>query len=115
MPSGKFVTPLPLAVQYWQRDDVHNAEHRKWANSDNARKLFEGRPDLVPPFTNHMQMHDLSAIMKAMQKAQMQAGAMPTPGAQGVGQALERSNGESGNPGDEPSGQSEAAQGRGPE
>jgi hypothetical protein len=112
---GQYATPMPMMVQYWNRDDVHNAEHRKWANSDNARKLFEARPELVPDFTNHMQMHDLSAMMKAMQQAQMQSGQMPGGGAQGVGQALERSNKESGRPGDVPSGQSERGQGRGPE
>lgn len=113
---GSFVTPFPMMVQYWHRDDVHNAEHRKWANSDNARALFETRPELVPPFTLHLQLHDLSAMIKAQQQAMMQAGAMGAgPGAQGVGQALERSNGESGNPRDVPKGSKESAQGRGPE
>jgi hypothetical protein len=113
----RFATPFPMRVQYWQRDDVHNAEHRKWANSDNAAKLFAERPELIPEFTQHMQLHDFSAITKAAQQAMLQAGATAGAGkgAEGTGQALERSNKESGNPADVPKGQGQGAQGRGPE
>lgn len=118
MPSSQFLTPFPMKVQYWQRDDVHNAEHRKWANSDNAYKIFTARPELIPEFTRHMQLHDLSAATKAMQQQAISSMAMGNaagPGAQGLGQALERSNGESGNPNDVPKGSGQGAQGRGPE
>lgn len=112
----EFSTPFPMQVQYWHQDGIHNAEHRKWANTDNARALFDARPELVPAFTLHLQMHDLSAMIKAQQNAMMQAGAMGAgPGAQGLGQALERSNGESGSTKDVPKGSKESAQGRGPE
>jgi hypothetical protein len=111
----QFATPFPMTVQYWQRDDIHNAEHRKWANSDNAFKIFQARPELVPEFTRHMQFHDQSAVFKAIREAMMQQGVPPPVGAQGTGQALERSNAESGNPGDVPKGTGQGAQGRGPE
>ena len=121
VPTTQFATPIPLAVQYWQRDDVHNAEHRKWANADNATRIFKERPELIPEFTKHMQLHDLSAVTKQMQLQQTQmmvAGQMPqgpNPKAEGNGQAFERSNKESGNPADVPKGTGQRAQGRGPE
>ena len=116
VPTQQFVTPMPMQVQYWNQDDVHNAEHRKWANADNAHKIFGARPELIPEFTKHMQLHDLSAVTKAAQKQALTQSAMaPNPSAQGVGQALERSNKESGNPADVPKGTKQSAQGRGPE
>jgi hypothetical protein len=117
MQTSQFMTPFPMTVQYWQRDDVHNAEHRKWANADNAARIFAQRSELVPEFTKHMQLHDLSAVTKAAQQAMMAAGAAPgaPKGAEGMGMALERSNKESGNPADVPKGNKQGAQGRGPE
>jgi hypothetical protein len=116
VPTQQFATPMPMQVQYWNQDDVHNAEHRKWANADNAHKLFLARPELIPEVTKHMQLHDLSAVTKAAQKQALTQSAMaPNPSAQGVGQALERSNKESGNPADVPKGTKQSAQGRGPE
>jgi hypothetical protein len=121
VPTQQFVVPMPMHVQYWHRDNIHNAEHRKWANTDNAFKVWQERPDLIPEFTAHMQMHDLAAASKQMQAQQIQgmaAGGIAVsapPGAQGTGQALERSNAESGNPADVPRGTGQGAQGRGPE
>lgn len=118
LPPTQFATPFPMTVQYWQRDDVHNSEHRKWANSDNANRLFTERPELVPEFTRHMQMHDLSAAQKAVAQQAIQMSAMMpggVKGAEGQGQAMERSNSESGNPSDVPRGSGASAQKRGPE
>jgi len=114
-PMPTYAEPFPMVVQYWHRDDVHNAEHRKWANSDSARQLFQERPDLVIPFTQHMQGHDFSAVKKAAELATIQGAAMGMRPAQGGALALRGSNREAGNPADVPHGQSEATQGRGPE
>ena len=100
-------TPPPLIVEYWHQDQIHNAEHTKWANTDAARQLFGSRPELKPLFTQHMQLHDLAAAKKAMMQAQIQAAAMPQPPGQGSQLAMERSNKESGNPADVPRGQRE--------
>lgn len=114
-PPPQFAVPCPLVVQYWHRDDVHNAEHRKWANADSARQLFEERPDLIQVQTLHMQAHDFSAVKKATDLAMLQTGKVPGRPAQGAALAMEGSNRESGNPRDVPHGQKETAQGRGPE
>ncbi len=111
-----FLSPFPMVVQYWHDDAIHNAEHRKYANSDSARQLFAERPDLVQPFTLHMQGHDFSAAKKQAETAltqQMAVQSVMQP--QGAGLAMRNSNRESGNPADVPHGQSEAVQGRGPE
>lgn len=114
--TQQFVTPFPMVVQYWHNDAVHNGEHRKWANSDNARQIFDLRPDLVQTFTIHMQAHDFSALQKmALQQAMQMQVLTPPGGAAGGGQAMRNSNRESGNPGDVPRGSSENVQGRGPE
>ncbi len=114
-PRASFAEPSPFVVQYWHNDLIHKAEHEKWANADNATKLFIDRPDLVPVFTQHLQAHDLSAVMKAQHQAMLQAGVAPPPAGAGAGMALRNSNRESLNPADVPRGSSERIQGRGPE
>lgn len=113
IPQPDYPEPSPFVVEYWHNDGVHNAEHRKWANSDAARNIFKERRDLAELLTTHMQSHDLAVVKKAMLQGQMQMMASAPP--QGGALAMERSNSESGNPKDVPSGQSEAVQGRGPE
>jgi hypothetical protein len=110
-----YAVPPPIEVLYWQDDAVFNAEHRKWANSDNARRIFQARPDLKLVWQQHMMAHDASAVMKMQQQQMMMAGQMPGPPAGGAQLALERSNSESGDAMNVPRGQHEGAQGRGPE
>lgn len=111
-----FMVPCPMIVQYWHNDAVHNAEHRKWANADNAQQIFAQRPDLIQVFTIHMQAHDFSALQKMATQQSMQMAVLAPPGgAAGGGQTLRNSSRESGNPADVPRGASEKVQGRGPE
>lgn len=110
-----FATPSPLVVLYWQDDQVHNAEHRKWGLSDAGRRIFAERPDLVAVFQQHLMAHDVAAVMKAIQQQMMMQGKMPAPAPGGAQLALERSNSESGSPMNVPRGQHEGGQGRGPE
>lgn len=112
-PPPEYAEPSPFVVQYWHNDGVHNAEHRKWANSDAFRNILKDRLDLGELLTTHMQSHDLAVVKKQMLQGQLQAALMPPP--QGGALAMSQSNKESGNPRDVPSGQSEAVQGRGPE
>ena len=116
-PPPQFATPMPMYVQYWHMDAIHNNEHRKWANSDNAGRIFEARPELIPAFTMHMKLHDVAAVEKTVQQTMIQQAGIAAAAnpAQGPGMALERSNAESGNTQDVPHGQSEQSQGRGPE
>jgi len=109
-----FVTPFPMIVQYWHKDALHNAEHRKWANSDAGRRLFQTRPELAEPFTLHMQTHDKSGAMKAL-VAQNPLGMPAAAPPQGGALAMQQSNRESGSPADVPSGQKETAQQQGPQ
>jgi len=109
-----YMVPCPLKVQYWHNDPVHNAEHRKWANSDAGRRLLDSREDLAMVYTQHMQRHDFSVVQKQALQQALSMGAAPPP-PQGAALAMERSNAESGATQDVPRGQSEAVQGRGPE
>jgi hypothetical protein len=98
----------PFQLKPYHKPDVHYAEHVKWANSDTATELFQQYPILEQFFLQH-----LTETQMAMQ-AEMAA--MAAAQAPQQGGAMERSNGESGNPRDVPRGNKDTgSQGRGPE
>lgn len=101
----------PYQLKEYDNDAVHTAEHRKWANSDTARQIFQQAPPLEQVFVMHLQAHQQRIQQAQMQQAMMQAG----PQKPQQGGAMERSQHESGNPDDVPKGNSEKTQGRGPE
>lgn len=88
------MTPCPLQIKAWHPDDVHIAEHTKWANSDAARALFRQRPDLELQFTIHLEQHQSRAMMAQMAAQAAAAGPTQEPG--GAGRAMQNSNQESG-------------------
>jgi hypothetical protein len=95
----QYLQPSPMVRKIWNNDDVHVAEHTKWANSDEARQLFAQRPDVEQAFTMHLMEHQ-QAIMQAAMQAAMTAA--PGPGGKpggGAGRAMANSNQESGKPG----------------
>ncbi len=92
----------PFMVKLWHEPSVHFGEHRKWANGDSARALFQQFPILEQFFTAHLQAHQLAMQPPA-----------PPPTPQRGG-AMERSNSESGES-HERTGSNEGADKRGPE
>jgi len=98
----------PFQHKLYHNAMVHFAEHRKWANSDRAKEIFAGAPFLEVIFLQHLEETKAAAMQEAM-AAQAAAGPPKR------GSAMERSNSESGNPDDEPHGNAESNQGRGPE
>ncbi len=109
----------PMVREPWHRDEVHIAQHELWANSDSARRLFDAAPVVKALFSGHMAEHEQAILEKQMQQ---QALAAPAPGAPGqpgkgpssTGQAVGKSNKESGNPADVPHGSNPEGQGQGP-
>jgi len=95
--------PCPLVRKIWQDDNVHMAEHRKWGNSEGARRLFKQRPELETFFVMHLMEHEAALQQIMAQQMAMQAGppqgAPSQKGAAGQGQAMNNSNRESGKPG----------------
>jgi hypothetical protein len=94
------VTPSPMVRKLWNNDEVHVAEHTKWANSDEARQLFAQRPDIEQAFTMHLIEHQQAIMQAAMQAAMTQAGPGGPPQPGGAGRAMANSNQESGKPGE---------------
>ena len=110
-PPPQLPPMTPFQRKLYHDDNVHAAEHRKWANGDTARALFQQFPMLEQLFVMHLQEH-----MDAIQQQQMaMVGATAAArGGQGGG-AMAGSNRESGSTSDVPSGNGQKAQGRGPE
>ena len=116
-PSMQISSPPPGARKDWHNDQVHLAEHKKWANGDNVRQLLQEKPFLETYISWMIQQHEFMLQQQAMQQAMMAAG--PGPGMQekepgGGGRAMKNSNKESGNPADVPRGTNEAPAGQGP-
>lgn len=107
----KFPSISPFKMKPQHDHSVHWAEHRKWGNSDTARQLFADRPDLEPIYWLHLADHK-------GEEAAMLAEAQPAPPGKPSppknGGPMERSNSESGNPADVPSGNRQGAQRQGP-
>jgi hypothetical protein len=116
MPPTQYLEPLPFAVEKWHDHLIHIAQHKKWANSDMAVRIFTARPDLKIVWAQHISEHEMGLAGDVMFETMIAGGGMPAPGgAPGGGQSMTNSNRESGNPSDVPSGAGEGAQGRGPE
>lgn len=103
----------PGQREIWHDDLVHLAEHTKWANSDKVRQVLSDttKPWLKDYVTWFLQVHLIQIQMAQVAQAQAEAG--PQPG--GGGRAMERSNNESGQPGDVPRGTGTDQQGQGPQ
>jgi len=101
----------PLKYRKYHRHEVHFAEHRKWANSDSARVLFERYPALEQVVQIHLDQHE-----QAMQQAAAAAAAAAAPPQKQTpgGRAMQNSNNESGDT-NEPHGSGQRADNRGPE
>lgn len=97
----------PLRHTLYHKAAVHWNEHVKWANTDAARDLFKQAPAIEQVYLWHL-METQQAMM-----AEAAAAAGPQPPQRGG--AMERSNSESGNPQDVPSGQGQGAQNQGPQ
>ena len=95
-PPPPTVLPCPLVLELWHRDDVHIAEHTKWANGDAARMLFRQRPDVKAQFTFHLAQHQARLAMQQMAAQLAAAPAEASRGAVGGGRAMQNSNQESG-------------------
>lgn len=96
-PPTPTLLPCPLQLKLWHRDDVHIAEHTKWANSDAARMLFRARPDVEAQFTYHLAEHQQRAALQMMQEQLAAAPMGAEPGkAAGAGRAMQNSNEQSG-------------------
>jgi len=116
MPPTEFLQPMPFAVEKWQDHQIHIAQHKKWANSDMAVRLFEMRPDLKMVWAQHITEHEMALANDMMFEAMIAGGGMPIGGGDaGAAQTMGNSNRESGNPADVPKGNRESAQRRGPE
>jgi hypothetical protein len=102
----------PFQFKEYHRHVVHYGEHRKWANTDVARQIFQTYPVLEKLFVRHLLMHEQATLQKQQQAAQAAA---PPQNAPGGGQAMRNSNRESGDIEDEPSGNGQRADNRGPE
>lgn len=113
-PGPQYAVPLPFAVEKWHEHQIHIAQHKKWANSDLAVRIFESRPDLKQVWAQHLVEHEM-AEAQDLQFQMMLTAPPEAGGAAGAGQTMTNSNRESGNPSDVPSGAGESAQGRGPE
>lgn len=119
-PSSQLSAPPPGARKVWHNDVVHAAEHRKWANSDVVRQLLTEKPWLEIYVGWMIEQHDYVLMQQAMMQAQTVAAVRPGAagkdgGGVGGGRSMRNSNAESGNPQDQPRGNSEGNQGRGPE
>lgn len=99
----------------WHNDMVHVAEHTKWLNSDKMRQILDERPWVEPYAVQLLAEHQMAIQQQMMEQAAMQG---PAPGAEkkpgGAGRGLGDSNRESGAP-NEPRGQGQRADNRGPE
>lgn len=113
-PGPQYIEPLPFAVEKWHPHTIHIAQHKKWANSDLAIRIFTARPDLKLVWAQHITEHEM-AEAQDLQLQMMLEGGMVGGGVGGAGMAMTNSNRESGNPGDVPRGAGQGAQGRGPE
>lgn len=105
----------PFQFRPYHRHEVHYGEHRKWANSDAARQMFQQFPVLEQLFILHLAQHEQAMMEKAQQAAMMAAPARPQPQAGGGGRAMQNSNQESGAIDTVPKGQGQRADNRGPE
>lgn len=110
-PQPQLPALSPFDHKLYHNPVVHFAEHRKWANSDKAKEMFAAMPFLEVLFLQHLE------ATKAAAMAEMMGGApgAPAPEPPKRGGAMERSNSESGNPADVPSGNREGAQRQGPQ
>lgn len=95
----------PLQVKPYHVAQVHLSEHMRWALTDQMQRLFQAAPVLEQYVNWHIE--ETQQQLMAMQA--------PPPEAPGRGGALERSNNESGNPDDVPSGTGEGWQNQGPQ
>jgi hypothetical protein len=101
----------PFKWRKYHRHEVHHAEHRKWANSDAARVIFEQYPALEFIVQAHLDQHEEILMQQAMQQAAAQAPPQKqSPG----GRAMQNSNNETGDT-NEPKGNGQRADNRGPE
>jgi hypothetical protein len=101
-PPPQLPPMTPFQAKLWHEPSVHFGEHRKWANGDRAREIFQQFPVLEQFFTAHLQEHQMA----------MQPPAPAEPPKKGG--AMERSNSESGEH-HERTGSNEGADKRGPE
>lgn len=94
------IVPSPLVLKPWHDDIVHISEHRKFANSDAGRMLFNQRPDVEQAFAIHLMEHEQRLAQVQMAQAMMQGGGAPGgPGQKepgGGGRAMRNSNEQSG-------------------
>jgi len=98
MPTFVSIAASPMQRKLWHDDEVHISEHRKWANSEDARLLFKGRPDLEQAFTMHLMEHEQAVAQKQMAMAGPPPGGPPPPprAPSGRAKAMQNSNQESG-------------------
>jgi hypothetical protein len=110
-------TSLPPGTrEAWHDDAIHLAQHQKWANSDTVRQLLKDKPELREYVAWFVTQHEAVIMQKQMAAAAMAAGPQQAgPKQTSAGQALRATNRESGNPADVPRGNSQRAQGHGPQ
>jgi hypothetical protein len=94
-------SPPPGEIKVWHDNEVHAAEHRKWANGDTVQRLLAEKPEIDPFLTWFIQQHDMAIQQAAMEQAMMQAGPGAGRDGKGVGggRAMANSIQESGKPG----------------
>jgi predicted RNA-binding Zn-ribbon protein involved in translation (DUF1610 family) len=105
----------PGQREAWHDDDIHLAQHKKWANSDTVRQLLKEKPELRDYIAWFVMQHEQAMFTKAIRDQAMAVGAPHPAGQTPAGQAMRATNRESGNVADVPSGNSEAIQGQGPQ
>jgi hypothetical protein len=106
--------PPPGARKPWHNDQVHLAEHKKWANQDTVRQILQAKPWIEPYVGWLIQQHEFMLQLQAQQQAMMAAGPPKGEGGVGGGRAMKNSAQESGNPADVPRGNKETPTGQGP-
>ncbi len=109
-PSMQLSSQPPGARKAWHNDQVHLAEHKKWANGDSVRQILQEKPFLEVYVSWMIEQHEFMLQQQAMQDAVISAGPGGGPpagkdgGGVGGGRAMRNSNQESGSTEDVPRG-----------
>jgi hypothetical protein len=99
--------PMPGTRAVEHDDQIHAAEHRKWANGDKVQKLVREKPELRAALDFFITQHDMAIMQAQMQQQQAEGGG---PGTSDLG----HSNREGGDTDSVPSGNGQGAQNQGP-
>lgn len=100
----------PLAWKSWYNAVIHRQEFLKWVNGDHMTELLVQTPGLEALLTAHQQEMEMAMGQQMM----VEAGPQPPKPGGGVGQQMANSNAEASGTQNQPSGNKQSTQGKGP-